>query len=470
MKIQTNIDNELDERTSEDVDCRNPKVHIRQQYRLTGEPGSARRRWVILCASALCFIAIAFYVLIRPTKSAADPASEQVTPVVSVKVAKAEKREIASEITALGTVFPQEQAQVSSKISAQIRKMPLLKNRVVHAGEVIASLESRDLESQRGEAVAALGETRASARGVETGTIPQTNAQDQKALRDAQAATSNARAVYDRRLALFQKDGISKKDVETSKLDLSKAEGDLRLAEQTITLRAAINLNDRAQAAARVNQATQRLGSVDTQLSYATVRAPFSGVVTEQTLYEGSFVTAGAPLVTIANINQVIVKAQFADTVSAELKTGDPVEVTPTDTPGDPMHGQISLISRALDPTNRTVEVWVTLANDAGRLRANGSVHVTVSTNAKDQAIVVPASAVTLDATSADEGTVMVVDALNVAHETKVKVGIRAGDQIEIVSGLEGGETVVIEGNYALPDGTRVEPADDKGATEPDEK
>jgi hypothetical protein len=52
----------------------------------------------------------------------------------------------------------------------------------------------------------------------------------------------------------------------------------------------------------------------------------------------------------------------------------------------------------------------------------------------------------------------MVVDAENVAHETKVTIGIRTADKIEIVEGLKGGETVVAEGNYALPDKTKVEP------------
>jgi multidrug efflux pump subunit AcrA (membrane-fusion protein) len=81
-----------------------------------------------------------------------------------------------------------------------------------------------------------------------------------------------------------------------------------------------------------------------------------------------------------------------------------------------------------------------------------------VAANAKDDAIVVPASAVTLETSDSSEGTVMVVDAQNVAHETKVKIGIRTPDKIEIVEGLQGGETVVVEGNYALPDGTKVEP------------
>jgi multidrug efflux pump subunit AcrA (membrane-fusion protein) len=64
----------------------------------------------------------------------------------------------------------------------------------------------------------------------------------------------------------------------------------------------------------------------------------------------------------------------------------------------------------------------------------------------------------------------MVVDAKNVAHETKVTVGIRTADKIEILEGLQGGETVVIEGNFALPDGTKVEVAKDEDKKEEGEE
>jgi len=65
------------------------------------------------------------------------------------------------------------------------------------------------------------------------------------------------------------------------------------------------------------------------------------------------------------------------------------------------MKGRITLLSRSSDPTNRTVEVWVTLANGAGKLRANGAAQVTISANSKNDAVVIPASAVTLEASNA---------------------------------------------------------------------
>jgi multidrug efflux pump subunit AcrA (membrane-fusion protein) len=433
-----------------------------------------RQRNFLIVFSSLAVLVVLLIAVVLWRRRAAAPADQTTTPVVSVKVAKAEKDTIAAQVVAVGTIWPRERADVGAKISAQIKRMALLKNKVVRAGEVIAVLESRDLQAQRAEAVAALNQERANERSVTTGTIPQTNAQDQKALRDARAKATTARATFERRRVLYEKGGISKKDLETSQLDLTTAENELRLAEQTVTLRTtSLNPNDRALAAARVAQAQQHLATLDAQLSYATIRAPITGIVTDQFQYQGEFAAAGGKLVTIADISEVIVKAPFADTVAAELKVGDPAAVVPTDTSSEEMKGRITLLSRSSDPINRTVEVWVTLANGAGKLRANGAAQVTISANSKSDAVVVPASAVTLDTSNADEGTVMVVDAASVAHETKVTIGIRTKDKMEITSGLQGGETVVIEGNFSLADGTKVDVAKDEPAPDakkPEEK
>jgi multidrug efflux pump subunit AcrA (membrane-fusion protein) len=433
---------------------------------------NTRQRNTILAIAAIAVVAFGLVVLIiwRWKKSSGE-AEEKVTPVVSVKVAKAEKGSIAAEVVAVGTIWPREKADVSAKVSAQIKKMALLKNKVVRAGEVIAVLESRDLQAQRAEAVAALNQARAEERSVVTGTIPKTNAEDQKALLDAQAKVRTARATYERRRVLYEKGGISKKDVEASQLELTTAEDELRLEQQTVSLRSrSLNPNDRALAAAKVAEAQQHLATLDAQLSYATIRSPITGIVTDQYQYEGEFASPGGKLVTIADTSTVIVKAPFADTVVAQLKTGDSVSVTPTDTSAEEMKGQVTLLSRSSDPTNRTVEVWVTLANGNGLLRANGAAQVKVFANSKNEAIIVPSSAVTLEASNANEGTVMVVDAQNVAHEKKVTAGIHTADKIEITEGLQGGETVVIEGNYALPDGTKVEVAKEEEKNVKEEK
>jgi len=435
---------------------------VETDRRADQQSGARERRYLIIGTSVvLLTLLVVALIMAAVWKLRKSPAKEEEpVRVVSVHVAKAEKGQIAAPVSAVGTIFPREQATVAAKVSAQIKQMALLKNKLVKAGEVIAVLESRDLLAQRNEALAALNQERANERSVTTGTIPQTNAQDQKALRDAQAKARTARATYERRLALFENGGISKKDLEASQLELTTAENELHLAEQTVALRTkSLNPNDIALAAAKVAQAQQHLATLDAQLSYSVIRAPISGLVTDQFQYEGEFAAAGGKLVNIADTSQVIVKAPFSDTVAAQLKVGDTANVLPTDTSAEEMKGQITLLSRSSDPTNRTVEVWVALANGGGRLRANGAAQITISAQAKDDAIVVPASAVTLEASNASEGTVMVVGDDSIAKERKVTVGIRTSEKVEITEGLKGGETVVIEGNFALADGTKVEVA-----------
>ena len=419
-----------------------------------------KHRWPVIVTLLVFVVLIALLLLVGRKKPEAE-AEEAV--VVSVRIAKAERDSIASEVTALGTIFARKEATVSSKIAGQIKTMSLLKNKPVREGEVIATLEARDVQAQRAEAAAAVDEARTNLRNVTGGTIPQTAAQDEKALRDARANLANARAVYERRLKLYEEGGISKKDLDASLLAQTTAENDLKLAEATARLHAAtMNPNDRRTAEAKLKQAEDRLAGLESQLSYATIRAPITGVITDQFQFRGEFAAAGAKLFAIDDVSEVIVKAPVADTVAAQLKPGDTAKVYPQSLPGEEMVGIISLVSNASDPQNRTVEVWVNLKNEDGRLRADSAAKVVVATQAANDVIVVPVEAVTLDASTGNTGTVMVVDENSIAHETKVTVGIRSKDKMQITSGLKGGETVVIEGNYALPDETKVEIAADE--------
>jgi multidrug efflux pump subunit AcrA (membrane-fusion protein) len=109
------------------------------------------------------------------------------------------------------------------------------------------------------------------------------------------------------------------------------------------------------------------------------------------------------------------------------------------------------------------------LKNTDGRLRANGAAQVIVHANAVSEALVVPASAVTLETTNNNQGTVFVIDENDLARERKVMVGIKTSDLMEIVSGLQEGEMVVTEGNFALPDKTKVQVSADEGEGEKNE-
>lgn len=381
--------------------------------------------------------------------AACHKAEEEPKIVVSVQVAKATRQTIANEITAVATLAARRSADVSPKVAGMISQMPLLTNRVVKQGDVLAILEARDLSAQRSEAAAALQEAESSAR--------QANAQDQKALRDAKAALDNAQLTYERRKKLFDEGGISKKDLEASQLAVVSAESDYRVAQETASLHHAgpggANVSVQQ---SKVEQARNHLQTTVAQLGYTEVRAPFSGVVTQQFQYQGEMANPGAKMVTIADTSGLIAKMQVSEDVATRLRAGDAVRVLPDDLPGQSFPGTINLVGRAADAQSRSVEVWVAVPNPTGQLRANGVARVVISAEPVADAVTVPDSAVTLDATTTNSGTVMVVDNQSVAHETHVTIGVKSGGRTQITSGLQGGETVVTEGNYGLPDGTRV--------------
>jgi len=420
---------------------------------------SPRKKAVIIISIAVVALALVASYLYLRNRSAVTEEEKKEDVVVSVKVAKVEKGPIANEVSAIGTASAAKQSTVAASISAQITQMGILKNALVQKGDVIAVLASKDLDAQRREAQATVDEAKLNLETLQKVTIPQTSAQTEKDLADAKAGADNARAVYERRKDLFAKGGISLKEVEASKLAFENAENNLRLIQKNARLNTgAVNPNSRAIAEAKIRQAEDHLKNIEAQAGLAVIRAPITGVVTDQFQFQGEFASSGAKLVTIADISEIIVKAQFADSSIAGMKTGDEVTIYPNNA-DESLSGHVTLISRSTDTTNRTVEVWANFANGRGLLRPGDSVKFVVAASPENDALTVPVSAVQFEAANSDEGTVMMVDANSIAHETKVKIGIKTAEKVQIVEGLNEGDTVVIEGNYELPDGTKVEVA-----------
>jgi multidrug efflux pump subunit AcrA (membrane-fusion protein) len=412
-----------------------------------------RERRVIIAAA----IVVGLLLIVLIWRSCHATAAGEPNVVVSVQVAKVERGAIASEVIAVATLAARREATISPKVAAPIAQMPLLTNRPVHAGDVLAVLESRDLTAQRAEAAAAVTEAETTAHTTANGSVPLTNAQDVKAVRDARGALDNAQKTYERRKVLYDQGGISRKDLEASQLAVTQAEDDLHLAEaSTSAHRGVTNPGDIRVAEAKAQQARKRLANLDAQLGYTVIRAPFNGMVTQQFQYQGELANPGGKLLTIADTSNLIAKMQLGEETATRLKVGDAVKVVPDDQSGQSFPGTINLVGRAADPQSHSVEVWVLVPNPTGRLRPNGVARVAIAAQAVASAVIVPSPAVTLDATNGNSGTVMVVDDKSIAHEVHVSIGVRSGGRMQITSGLKGGETVVIEGNYGLPDGTKV--------------
>jgi len=135
------------------------------------------------------------------------------------------------------------------------------------------------------------------------------------------------------------------------------------------------------------------------------------------------------------------------------LKVGDNGTMT---VPGieEPIEGKVTVVSPALDPNSTTVEVWLEAKNPKRALKPGTSVQLSLTAQTVKDALVVPASSVV----TAPDGTsaVMLAGSDNRAHQKTVKLGIRNGDDVQILDGVTAGDKVVATGAYGLPDKTKI--------------
>ncbi len=207
---------------------------------------------------------------------------------------------------------------------------------------------------------------------------------------------------------------------------------------------------------------------IETQLTFAELRSPFAGQVTEQFLYPGDMAQPSTPVFTVADIEVVVARAQVPQGDAVSFRTGLGCAFLPGNNEGDPFAGRLSVVNRAVDAARQTVEAWCEIPNAAGRLLPGTFGELRVKTGPATRGLVVPTGAVQL-AEGTRTGAVFVVDKDDVAHRKEVEAGATFDGQIQILKGLGEGETVVVEGAYALPDGASVRVKDTSTESKKDE-
>ena len=390
------------------------------------------------------------------------------TPVVEVKTAQAEIADLALTVQSPATIFPREQANITARITARIVKLNTRKGATVAAGQTLAVLESRDLLAQRDEAKAVIVEAEANLQKTTSGTVPGDIERARGQVDVARATLNQAQKNYDRRKDLFDKGAIPQRDLLVSETELAQAKSGYDVAVKSLDLlQKQSSDKDIRGAQSRLEQAKARLEGVNAQLEFTTIRSPFAGVITEQMMYPGDMAKPDAPIFTVMNLSVAIARAQTPEADLRGIRQGQTCSFAPTDQPDATFAGRITTINQSVDPARRTVEVWCEIPNPQRRLKGGdfGALHIT--TGSARQSVVVPVAAVQF-AEDGKKGTVMVVDAKNIAHAKEVETGETVDGKVRIIEGLSGGETVIIEGGYHLPDGTQVR-QNDEAAAEPKE-
>ncbi len=373
-----------------------------------GGGGRSRRRlvWLVLLVAAVLVAIVGV------------PRLPWMAPTIDVATVRILTPDEASLVlTATGYTYARERASVGAKIIGRVERLLVDEGDRVRRGDTIAVLDSDDL-------VAALRQRRA-------------------ALLEAQANLADARRQEARFARLLAERAIAQAEYDAEATRLEVAEAQVAVAEAGLA-------NARA------------------RLQYAVITAPIPGVVIERRIEVGEMVAPGGfttqqatgAIVRIANPESLEVEADINESYISRLSLGQPAVIKVDAVPGQEYHGRLRQIVPTADRQRAVVEVKVTIDDRDDRLLPDMSCNVTFleeEGEAGDEVTrqpmaVAPKVAVLQDA---DGSYVLIVEDDRV-RRTPVELGAEVGDDVEIRSGLAGGERVAVTGLEGLEDGRRV--------------
>ena len=427
------------------------------------ERKSGKIRTVVLASIALALLlAIGILPRINRSSRAAETARAATEDLPVVSVVNARTSGSTAELQLPGNTEPINVAHVYARASGYIRERRADIGTRVKAGQVLAIIESPEVDQQLAQARANLEQAHAAL------------AQAQSNLDQARAGVNQASANIiqcraNEEIAATTNDRWTRL---VSRGVLAKQAGDERrtaLAARAAETQAALAASKTAEAIVVSRQAdvTAAQAAIDAQVAnvrrleqlqaFERVLAPFNGVVSERKIERGDLVSADAGgdrnLFTVVQGNVLRIKVSVPQTYAVDLHPGQPAEVTVAERPGRTFPGKVARTAEALDASSRTLLSEVQVDNASGDLLPGMYSQVKFALGRAHATILAPAN--TLLANS--QGTrVVVVTEDGRAHFVPVQVGRDLGTEIEIITGLRGSERLITNPADTLTEGQAV--------------
>ena len=368
-----------------------------------------------------------------------------VAPATSVQaeVMTVQSQSIPVFLQAPGTVQPRDRVVLSSQISGFIREVSVRAGDIVAAGQVLVTLDSRDADSQKEGAQAAIEEAKAALAEARSG------AQMAQSMRAAAKANADlANGTYARYQKLSESRSVSPQELDEMRARRDAAGADLA-AKEAMVAAAADRLR---QVEARIAQAGAQLRRADVYLGWSVVKAPSAGRVVERSIDPGSAIFPGGPLITLESISRPQVLASLPTGDAGSLRNGLEVRVRIPDQAQAVMTGRISEIIPLSAPGSHTVQFKVDLP--AGVAIVSGSfVSVEISMGTRT-ALLVPVQAVRENGQLAG---VFVADPSGKASFRLIKATPFDSDRMEILAGVRAGERIIAKLTDQIIDGVSLE-------------
>jgi len=322
------------------------------------------------------------------------------TPL-SVTTTQAHRTQVPLVVTATGTIEAGTTVVVSTRMMGWVRTVHVKEGDLVDKGDLLVSIDDRDLQAARNKAQAGLTEAR--------------------------AVLANADKTATRFGNLYDEQAVSRQQLDDV-------------------------LTGRDRAAAGVELATAGLAEVEVHLDYLDIVAPVAGLVTRRAAETGNMASPGQMLLTLETTGDMKVVAQVGEKDIAKVALGTPLSVTVTSLDNLRFSVPITKIVPAANRGSRTYNIEAALNTVDNRLLSGMFARVLVPLGERET-ILVPAEAV--HRRGALTG-VWEVDSQQTVHLRWVRLGSSHDNEVEVLAGLSGGETLVLNSSTPLREGLKV--------------
>jgi multidrug efflux pump subunit AcrA (membrane-fusion protein) len=397
-------------------------------------------RWIVIIAAIIALVCGGAWWLLH--QSPQTQASDQGNSMATVQ-----RRDLVSTVAATGKVNAMVGAEVrvGSRVSGRVQRLYANIGDVVRVGQVIAELEKDDqqalLDQRRAELK--IAEARlSSVDALRPGEIQKAEA----ALKDSQATSELANITFERQKRLLDKALVAREVFDAARKEKEVSEARVVSAARELELAKQRYIEDLKSAKAQLEQAASAVRVLEAQLTYYTIRAPISGIISSVSTQEGETVAAGLnspTFVTIIDLHKLQVDAFVDETDIGKIRVGQKATFTVDSFPDREFNATVQAIyPKAVIMDNVVYYDVVNRIDESltGELRPEMTTNVMVSLDARKNVLAVP-----LHAVSRDQGkSVVFVLRGGQPMRQAVKVGWKDPEWIEIVDGLKEGDMVVI--------------------------
>lgn len=387
--------------------------------------------------------------------SSAD--SNPPVPKREVIVFPAYKGNLAEKLSLTGTLMATQEVKITSKIPGRVDEVPVEECAFVKAGDVLIQLEKNELALAVAQAEAAVAAAEAGLAKVLAGTRKEKIDQAKAALAQARANVDICKITYERMTKLLKDRSISGTKYDEAKAHYDSALAQYKSAQAHLEMaKTGATREDIEMARTQVGQAGAALATARRQLQNATITSPIDGFVAHKNVEPGEVVSPpimpGKALLDVVDMSSLKTKVNISENRIKDVRLGQEAIITLDGFPGETFPGKVSMISPVVDARSRTFKAEVLIKNPFNRLKPGMFARVQLVLTKRTDVIIVPVKAITED----KKGKAVFLAVNGTAKVRPVTLGISNGIDIEVISGVNQGDRVIVEGNLGLEHGDKI--------------